>query len=286
MRTRDLIDRNYTKQVTQEIVNAFRRGFAKINALPLAEITENRIIEILSREYDRSALKNADNMYNMSSDQYNAAIRKMSASIRKEQQNFSYTYNQVDRQMLNTLDTNNTLFIGKYFQNDLEPLIRKEMSKILTEQQSKKDTATAIAAMLKDQAGARAYNYSRMIVETNGTWARSIGNINAMEEAGITEYYYDVTLDNVTSEICQALAGKSFSIEKGMQARDSYLNMPTANYDTARAYLERTTPFIQATKDGNFKANNQIYTKDQLMSIPGVQMPPLHPNCRTEIFIK
>jgi len=286
MRTRDLIDRNYTRQVTQEMVNAFRRGFAKINALPLAEITEDRIIEILNREYDRSALKNADNMYNMSSDQYNAAIRKMSAGIRKEQQNFSYTYNQVDRQMLNTLDQNNTLFIGKYFENDLEPLIRKEMSKILTEQQSKKDTSKAIAEMLKDQAGARAYNYSKMIVETNGTWARSIGNINAMEEAGVTEYYYDVTLDDVTSEICQALAGKSFPIDKGIQARDSYLNMPTTDYATGRAYLERTSPFIQATKDGNFKANNQVYTKDQLMNIPGIQLPPLHPNCRTEIFIK
>jgi len=289
MKIRELLDKKYTKKVTQEIINSFRRAYAEIAKLPYAKITENRVLEIMSEQYERSAVNNSDNLYNMSKDQYDAAIRKMSASIRQDVNGngFKYSYNQVDRQMLNVLDQNNTLFIGKFFDNQLEPAIRAEMSKILTEQQTKKDTALAIAQMLKDKAGAYAYNYSKMIVETNGTWARSIGNTNALEEAGVTEYEYLVTDDDVTSEICQALIGKTGTIQNAITTRDQYLATPTGedDYDKAKAHLEKISPFIRAQGDG-FMANNIYYDKSQIENIPGIALPPFHPNCRTEIVIK
>lgn len=285
MKIRDLLDKKYTKKVTQEIINSFRRAYAEIAKLPYDEITENRVIEIMSEQYERSAVNNSDNLYNMSKDQYDAAIRKMSASIRQDVNGFKYSYNQVDRQMLNILDQNNTLFIGKFFDNQLEPVIRAEMSKILTEQQTKKDTALSIAQMLKDKAGAYAYNYSKMIVETNGTWARSIGNTNAMEEAGVTEYEYLVTDDDLTSDICQALIGKTGTIENAITTRDQYLAMPTTSYEAGRDYLERVSPFIRAQGEG-FSAGGKYYDKSQIENIPGIALPPFHPNCRTEIVIK
>ena len=285
MKTRDLIDHKYTAQVTQEIIKSFRRAFATIRKLDQQDLTEDVVIDIMRAEYDQSAVANSDNLYNMSRSQYDASVRKMQAMIRASvAAGYKYQFDKIDRDMLNVLDQNNTLFIGKYFDNQLEPLIRKEMSKIITEQQSKAATVDAIAQMLKDTAGGYAYNYSKMIVETNGTWARSISSTNILEDIDIIEYQYLVYDDAVTSDICLALKGRTNTVEAAIKTRDNYLAMPTGSYDEAISHLERVSPFIRATDDG-WEAGGRQYSKDDLMNIPGISLPPFHPNCRTEIII-
>jgi hypothetical protein len=185
---------------------------------------------------------------------------------------------------MNILDRNNSLFVGKYFEEQAEPAIRAEMAKIITEQQSKADTAKAIQEMMIGQ-GKNSYAYSKMLVETNGTWARSIGKVSALEDAGVTEYFYQVTNDDVTSEICQALDGKSNTIQNAQQTRDDYLNMDTSDYKIAKSQLENFSPFIKATDNG-FSAAGKNYAADDIMDIPGIALPPFHANCRTEIIIR
>lgn len=286
MKVRNKIDHVYTLKIAQEMINALKKGFIQISKLTRDEMTENKIVEILSKEYDNSLMRNSDNMYNMSKAQYEAAARKMSTSIRQNiSEQYKYNFKNTDREMLNTLDRTNSLFIGKFFSNMQEPLIRSEMQKMATSGlQSKTETVQAIADMLKEKAGRQAYNYSKMIVETNGTWARSISNTNLLEDVGITEYGYLVIEDNVTSEICLSMVGKTGTIQDATTLRDQYLNLDKTNYETAIDELKQISPFITATENG-FKAGNRYFDKSQIENIPGIALPPFHANCRTEIII-
>ena len=284
MTVRNKIDVQFTKLVTDEIINAFRRAYNQINKLSLDEMRDiDQIIDIISQEYDQSAVVNSDYLYNMSRSQYGAAIRQVQAQIRQQLTDYKYLFDRIDRDQLNILDQNNTLFIGKYFTEQAEAGIRSELAKIITEQQTKKDTAAAIADMLTIQ-GKYANSYSRMLVETNGTWSRSIAKSTALEDAGFTEYTYQVTVDDVTSPICQALAGKTNRVENALRTRDNYLSIDTSNYNRAKSQLENFSPFIRETADG-FEAGGRSYTAEQIMQIPGIALPPFHPNCRTEIVV-
>lgn len=285
MTVRNQIDIRFTKQVTDEIINAYRRAYGQIVKLNFDEIKDiDQIIDIISKEYDQSAVVNSDNLYNMSRSQYGAAIRQIQAQIRQQISDYKYKFDRIDRDQLNILDQNNTLFIGKYFTEQAEAGIRKELEKIITEQQTKKDASEAIAKMLTIQ-GQYANSYSRMLVETNGTWSRSIAKSTALEDAGFTEYTYQVTNDDVTSEICQALDGKTNTVQNAIQTRDDYLNVDMSDYDKAKAQFESFSPFIRATEGGGFEAAGRNYTTDQIMQIPGIALPPFHPNCRTEIVV-
>lgn len=282
MTVRNQIDIRFTRLLSEQMIKAYRQALNKIYGLPLDQMQDiDTVISLIKAEYDQSAVINSDNLYSASKLQYQSAIRQIQAQIRQSLDNFKYQYNRQDRDILNILDQNNTLFIGKYFYNQVEPLIRAEMAKIITEQQTKKDTANAIREMMIGQ-GKSGYGYSKMIVETNGTWARSIGKTNAMERAEFKQYQFVATVDDVTSDICQEMNGKIFTVEDAQNVRDEYLSIDTSDYNTAIEQLESFSPFVKQTKTG-WSAGNKNYGKDNFLDIPGVMMPPLHPNCRSEI---
>lgn len=282
MTVRNQIDVRFTRLLSEQIIKAYRQALNKIYGLPLDQMQDiDTVITLIKAEYDQSAVINSDNLYSASKLQYQSAIRQIQAQIRQQLTDFKYQYNRIDRDVLNILDQNNTLFIGKYFENQVEPAIRAEMAKIITEQQTKKDTASAIREMMIGQ-GKNGYGYSKMLVETNGTWARSIAKTNAMERAGFRQYQFVATIDDATSDICQELNGKIFTVEEAQSVSDEYLAIDTTDYDTAVKQLESFSPFVRQTETG-WSAGGRNYGKDNFLDIPGVQMPPLHPNCRSDI---
>lgn len=282
MTVRNQIDIRFTRLLSEQMIKAYRQALNKIYGLPLDQMQDiDTVINLIKAEYDQSAVVNSDNLYSASKLQYQSAIRQIQAQIRQQLTDFKYQYNRIDRDVLNILDQNNTLFIGKYFDNRVEPAIRAEMAKIITEQQTKKDTANAIREMMIGQ-GKSGYGYSKMLVETNGTWARSIGKTNAMERAGFRQYEFIATIDDATSDICQELNGKIFTVEEAQSVRDEYLAIDTSDYNTAVKQLESFSPFVRQTETG-WIAGGRNYGKDNFLDIPGVQTPPLHPNCRSDI---
>ena len=282
MTVRNTIDIKFTNIVTRQIIDAYRRANSQIKKLDYHDITNiDRVVDIVSKEYDQSTVANSDNMYNMSRLQYSSAIRQIQAQIRKQANAYKYNYNKQDTATLNVLDQNNTLFVGKYFDNQAEQRIRTEMSKIITEQKTKKEVADSITKMLTIE-GQYGYSYSKMIVETNGTWARSIGKTNVLEDSGFTTYEYLVTVDDVTSDICQELAGQQNTVQNAIDTRDDYLNIDTSDYKSAINDLNKVSPFITGNKETGFMANGIKYSDP--MQIAGIALPPFHPNCRTEII--
>lgn len=282
MTVRNQIDIRFTRLLSEQIIKAYRQALNKIYGLPLDQMQDiDTVISLIKAEYDQSAVINSDNLYSASKLQYQSAIRQIQAQIRQSVSNFKYQYNRQDRDILNILDQNNTLFVGKYFDNQVEPIIREQMAKIITEQQTKKDTANAIREMMIGQ-GKSGYGYSKMLVETNGTWARSIGKANAMERAEFKQYQFVATVDDATSDICNEMNGKIFSVESAQNVRDEYLSIDASDYNTAVKQLESFSPFIRQTENG-WSAGGRNYSQNDFLNIPGVMMPPLHPNCRSEI---
>lgn len=281
---RNQIDSVYTKAVSDQILNAYRRAYNQIIKLPIESLTVDNMMEIIDKEYNQSAVANSDLLYSMSKDQYSSAIRSIQSQIRNTVNNYKYSYDRIDRDQLNILDQNNTLFIGKYFSEQAADRLQEELANIIVEQNTKAKATERIASLMQLE-GKKAYSYSKMIVETNGTWSRSVAKTTALEDAGFTEYTYLVTEDDVTSDICQSLAGKTNTVQNALRTRDSFLNMDTTNYDRAKAEFDRFSPMITGNEDDGFSAAGRNYTSDEIMNIPGIALPPFHYNCRTEIAV-
>ena len=292
MNKRDSIDYIVIRESNLLLNKAFNRAFAKISRLNLNDIKDAQLInDIIKTEFDQTVIGISDTLYGGVKEQFQASIRKAQSELRSQDSNFRYTFDTTDKAMLDILDEGNSLFMNRLYSSSVEGKVIDSIKTMVTEGKSKKEITDEIASMLS-VSGKKAINsITRNVVNTN-TLTRSIATANLLEKAGSVKYGYIVVSDNKTSDICKAIKGKTGEVSDLVKTRDDIINIPRTDYDTYVNRLEQVSPMIMGTeKDGFYtqqdanKPFKRIWTKDQVMQIPGVQVPPLHNNCRTELKI-
>jgi hypothetical protein len=293
MDARDRIDYKAVKTARDLMQKAFGAAMAKISRLTSSDIEDVELINsIIKTEFENNSILLSDAVYESAKSQYYNAIRTQQMMATRLGQKVSYKFNATDKTMLDIFDDGGSLFVTQMYDNILQGKVVDELKKMVSEGKSLKDTKNDIADLI-GLTGKKALSNLSSYVVTNNTWTRSIATTNLLERAGARAYKYIVVLDAVTTDICRALAGKELAIDKAITLRDDYITIPRNDYDTFKAGVEQVSPLISYDeKNGVFykqsQAGNpykQIWTKDDILSIPGIELPPLHINCRTEIGI-
>lgn len=293
MNTRDRIDYNAIKDTNRLLSRAFNSAIYKISLLDSNDIKDVELINtIIKTEFDDISLLLSDDIYNSTKEQYYNAIKNNQMIARKLNSKFNYKFNTTDKTMLDIFDDGGSLFISNIYDNNLEGKIVDELKKMTSEGKSLKDTKSDIANLLQITNN-KALNQISNFIVTNNTWTRSIATTNLLERAGATKYKYLVVLDNKTSPICRALAGKEVSVDKAIKLRDEYVNIPRNDYDKFKETINEVSPLVaynEETERFYYQSEKNTpysreYSNDEILDMKGMALPPLHIGCRTEISV-
>ena len=152
-------------------------------------------------------------------------------------------------------------------------------------------------------AGRSAY-YWEVVAASAVSTARSMGQISSMAEAGVERYVIEATLDEVTTDTCRFLHGKTFSVGDALRrferieaartvdelkAAQPWVRQAT-DPDSGRSvlYVERSgrrTPIAEVARSG-FGNKDDVgefrrTADERAMLDMGVSFPPFHDLCRS-----
>lgn len=149
-------------------------------------------------------------------------------------------------------------------------------------------------------------SYWETIAAIHTTRARSWGQLSGFEEAGISEYQWESVLDEVTSNQCRFLHGRTFSVAKAVAAFEAvedagpgkdieklqpwmrvgrtddggqFLFVDRGNGSRKMVARVESSGVGVADKTGTFSGDIGVAAMQKL----GVGTPPVHPRCRSTI---
>ncbi len=142
----------------------------------------------------------------------------------------------------------------------------------------------------------RTPGYWNMISNAFSNRSRTYTQVHAFSDAGITAYKFEAVLDEATSKICKFMHGTTFSVPKNVRRIKSVID------DDDPESVKRLQPWVSEGKTDKGKSAlffNSGGSRTQVAGISGdsftnpmsaaaldavgVNMPPLHGNCRSTI---
>lgn len=121
-------------------------------------------------------------------------------------------------------------------------------------------------------------NYTRIVSANVAQRSRVYSGISAMHGAGIVRYQFSAVMDERTSEICQEMNGRIFTVASGVRQLEA-----VAAAETPEAFMEahpwpRNADAIrEIAGKGSFTEQNSNLEKGEVI------LPPLHGMCRSSV---
>ncbi len=116
----------------------------------------------------------------------------------------------------------------------------------------------------------RVGNYTNIVSVNSAVKARSFSNIISFDNANIETYEFSAIIDNRTSEICQYMHGKRFSVVTAVDLIDRVTSADTPDE------VKGITPWVSAKSAVNIGGKGTIESQSENLASAGIMMPPLH----------
>lgn len=182
----------------------------------------------------------------------------------------SFSFDTVDDRALGFLEKLDQFYMGKYVRNTG---VRSPMVTFLKEHYLEKgksifdpDTLDEFRSMFQNKMIDLSQHQVRRIVNTSVSRLRNWGHVGQLFEAGIKKAsYYN---PNPISEICRYLNGKTISVPNLREGLQTLSLMTPQEFE---AWLHPIN--ISAAEDMN------------AFALSGEGIPPLHPECKTELIV-
>lgn len=124
---------------------------------------------------------------------------------------------------------------------------------------------------------------TKLIVQTSVQRVRNWAHIGSLSQARIKLARYAATLDARTTDICRGINGKKIKIGVAQKAIEKFNQLEPGEfakelYESTEAKEFRKDPanWLKTEIDGDGVVS-------ETMTINGLALPPLHPNCRTRL---
>ncbi len=181
-----------------------------------------------------------------------------------------------------------------------DSLAKDIVAKGLEQGLGRDDISAALSTQLTPLGVERGTSYWNLIASDFAAKSRTISQLHTFEDAGIDRYEFDAVMDQATSEICRALNGRIFVVQKARKQLSAAL--------TARdpEDIKNSMPWVGQTGDKlQFSRAGSVHTVGTVeqagvgaMDKPGVYsgmmstkqlqaagicVPPLHAHCRSSI---
>jgi hypothetical protein len=191
---------------------------------------------------------------------------------------------------------------GRILSGAVDTAARRVIAKGLREGWDKQTTGENMATALRGTVGQRSQAYFEMVASVAMARARTYSTLRAFDDAGITVFKLQSVLDEVTSDICRFMHGRSFEVRSALRRYEEVNASPPGAVvdlqpfvrlgrrpDGSRALFvesggtrEELVDVVRSAvgqKDrvGSFRP----LVPDARIASLGCSCPPFHPHCRT-----
>ncbi len=214
--------------------------------------------------------------------------------------------NALDNRVVKYLRTSQTVFLRDELGRRSEAFGRKAgdiVAQGLTAGLGNADIARDLEAAAGATIAGKGSFYWDIVAGAFVANGRSFSTLSSFAEAGVERYAIEAVLDEVTTEICRFLHGKTFSVGEGLKQfeeiesdPDNIKNLSPWVRSTRDAegrqtlFVERNgerQTIAEVTRSGFGESNNRgefgrALSNDELSSL-GVSYPPFHGLCRSDL---
>lgn len=211
-------------------------------------------------------------------------------------------FNAVDRRIIKHITTSPTMFVrdayGRRHQHFSE-VARRIVARGLEAGLGRDDIASDLEQAARGIITGRGRYYWDVVAGAFVGRGRSLAQLSAYAEAGLSRYVIEAVLDEHTTEVCRFLHGQTLSVDEGLrafaraEAEPEGLRelAPWMRHSKGLLFVERggdRLPVAEVTRSamgrrderGEFSRGR---SPRELMSL-GVSHPPFHALCRTQIL--
>jgi len=273
------------KQDLKEIYKIEKTGFGK--KFKLKQLDENtKVVTFKTLAWNEDQTKIID---------YIQTIKSVKAENFNMEVCKATTFGVVDAEAYENIARLENISIGDHYPKTLKPGVSKAIQEgVLEKGLNNADAGVFLkqkltsslggnvngalpASIAKGQASTNAY--FEMLNATNTTYARNFAHVNLSHEAGITQLVFQALLDRLTSQICQQMDGRVFTIEQALTIQSKVLGAENVEE------LKTIAPFQRSLSEFKLDVGKKLddpKTSAKLAEA-GVMVPPLHGRCRSEL---
>lgn len=207
-----------------------------------------------------------------------------------------------DRDALHALHDSGIYWIGKHYGEALDqPKLLQVVKETMLDQGLGRAAAGRKLAEAFGGEIQKSESYWRGLAATVATRARSFGAIEAMHASGGRRYEFVNPDDEVTSDVCRALNGTTFTVAGGIALRDKLLAAKTPEEWKAISPWPKGGDLFNDEGKALYKAGTfhdaETGILDRTKAAPylrkpaelqagGIAWPPLHFHCRSSIVVR
>jgi hypothetical protein len=231
-----------------------------------------------------------------------------SAARRKHKLGISADLNALDKRIINYLRSSQATFVRDEYGRRHEVFSRKARDIVARGLESglgRDDIARDLETAARATLAAKGSFYWDVVAGSFISNGRSFSNLSAFAEAGIEHYTIEAVLDEVTTDICRFLHGKTFAVSQGVkqfeevEADPDNIKNLSPWVRSARDAEGRQTLFVErngerhavaevtrsgfGTTDSRGEFSRTLST-DELSNL-GISYPPFHGLCRSDLAI-
>jgi SPP1 gp7 family putative phage head morphogenesis protein len=190
--------------------------------------------------------------------------------------NINLDTDMYDRNNINQIRTQQIFWLKNHYGDAVSEKLQEILDTSIKNNWSKTELAEELRVHFAE-ATKQSVPYFEGLAEHTSLRIREFGRLNNYKKCGATHYEIVAVMDDRTSDICRALNGKRFPLQKALETMDAMFKVhENKDYETAKEDLKGLAPFVK---------ESDIETIDGVKVInPEVKhtpFPPFHWRCRT-----
>lgn len=148
----------------------------------------------------------------------------------------------------------------------------------LTEEFRLRGGASSFESTIPARFAGNVDNYTRIVSANVAQRSRVYSSVAAMSDAGFTRYQFTAVMDERTSEVCQEMNGRIFTVAKAVQTLRA-----VAEAETPEAFMESHPWPKDAEEIRTVAGTGSLEEQSKNLESQNISLPPLHGFCRSSI---
>lgn len=228
------------------------------------------------------------------------SIYSQAKKFTAKQVKVGFTFNLVDTRAVSAINRQQVFWVGDFYSAKLSERIRAVSEDVLLKQGlSQREAGKLLHKVIKQEFGVtkggptkfaptvparyagKPQLYFNGVAATSAHQAQTFGTLNAMREAEVSSYRLLNPMDERTGRVCQLMNGQTFTVSSGVEKMNSILAAKTPDE------VRESAPWLNSTSLQGVLGDAAKGSKDATdrLTEAGVQLPPFHMLCRTEVVV-
>jgi len=225
-------------------------------------------------------------------DSFYRTAKKAASKVNKT----DFVMNKIDTEVVGALSENGPYWIGDFYSTHLSERIAevgyqagvetglapkdaaKQLDSALKKEFARTGGPSTYESTVPARFAGRIDQYNQIVVSNVAQRARVYSGVASMHDAGIERYVFSAVMDERTTEICQEMNGRVFTVAQGMKHLEA-----VAEADSPEAFKNAHPWPANAEAVRAIAGTGSLTEQSDNLAQAGIPMPPLHGHCRSVV---